>query len=132
MASLFELQLKLDHFHELSPSNAAWKVDNCKVNSIICQTALYMPMDILLRMLDGVGPQMPDVHFANIEKGNTLTVMVQFSAPVVLNEASPPNLGSIAGANVHWTTYSTGSGSSTLSFLYQVVVGDSSAMLEFQ
>ena len=88
-------------------------------------------------IIDGEHPHMLDVQFAESDKGNVfgrgdmLTILIEFSAPVVVNEVSPPILGLLVGANERWATYSSGSGSQTLTFSYEVVVGDSSTPLEF-
>ena len=85
-------------------------------------------------VIDGARPQLLDVSFVEGDQGNTfargdtLAILVQFSAPVVVNESSPPLSGLMVGANERWATYSSGSGTSTLTFSYHVVVGDSSLL----
>jgi len=93
--------------------------------------------DTHIIVIDGERPQMLDVHFSESDeggvfaRGDTLMILVPFSAPVVVDESSPPILGLLLGANERWASYSSGSGSSTLVFSYTIVVGDSSMPLEF-
>ncbi|KAL7554992.1 hypothetical protein ACHAWF_018570 [Thalassiosira exigua] len=88
-------------------------------------------------VVDGERPQLLDVSFdvsnhgSTFERGDVLSILVQFTAPVVVNESSPPTLGLLVGGNERWATYSSGSGSSTLRFVYEVLLGDSSTPLEF-
>lgn len=85
-------------------------------------------------VIDGVRPHLLELSFAESDHGNVfnrgdiITLLVEFSAPVVVNESSPPLLGLFVGINARWATYSSGSGTSTLTFSYQVVVGDSSSL----
>ncbi|KAL9183325.1 hypothetical protein ACHAXT_005112 [Thalassiosira profunda] len=89
-------------------------------------------------VIDGERPTLLDVSFDENDRGNTfargdtLTIEMQFSAPVVVNESSPPLLGLFVGANERWATYTSGSGSSTLRFSYEVLVGDASTDVRYR
>ena len=58
-----------------------------------------------------------------------MPILVHFSAPVVVNESSPPVIGLMVGDNQRWATFTSGSESSILRFEYTVVIGDSSTPL---
>ena len=91
-------------------------------------------------VIDGARPRMLEVSFEEGDRGrtfardDTFAVTVQFSAPVVVDESFPPLLGLLLGADRRegWATYASGSGSSTLRFVYRVVVGDASSPLDLQ
>lgn len=89
--------------------------------------------------IDGERSQLLNVSFDSSDegrefiKGDLLTILMQFSAPVVVNESLPPLLGLKIDRKKRWATYSSGSGSSTLKFGYQVSIGDDlSSPLDFK
>ena len=80
--------------------------------------------------IDTERPRMLNVSFENSDegreliKGDFVTILVKFSAPVVIKEYSPPLLGLLINETKRWATYSSGSGSSILQFCYQISIGD--------
>lgn len=59
-----------------------------------------------------------------LARGDELTIAVEFSVPVEVDTSASPLLGLLVGTNERWATYSSGSGSSILLFVYSVLVGD--------
>lgn len=88
--------------------------------------------------IDGMRPSLIDVSIAESDQGRTLargdefSVLVEFSAPVEVNETEPPVLGLLAGSRERWAMYISGSGTSTLTFDYTVLVGDAATPLELK
>jgi hypothetical protein len=80
--------------------------------------------------IDGSKPIMTGVSIHERDAGrllarkDELTIAVQFNAPVEVDTSAPPLLGLLVGTNKRWAEYSSGSGSSTLLFVYSVLVGD--------
>ncbi len=80
--------------------------------------------------IDGKPPRLVRAYFSESQegksfvKGDFITVFLEFSAPVVVVGISPPILGLLVGVNGRWAVYSSGSGSSVLSFSYRVILGD--------
>ena len=65
-----------------------------------------------------------------------LSIEVQFSAPVEVDVADPPLLGLILqtpmGDTTRWAEYSSGRGTSTITFVYAVLLGDTSTPLDLK
>ena len=61
-----------------------------------------------------------------------MTILVQVTAPIVVNESDSPILGLFLGDNERWATYASGNGSTNLNFDYQIEVGDSSISPELK
>jgi len=80
--------------------------------------------------IDVERPRMLSVSFDNSDEGreliqgDLLTILMQFSAPVVVKESLSPLLGLLIDKKKRWATYLSGSGSSSLKFSYQVSIGD--------
>ena len=80
--------------------------------------------------IDCERPRMLNVAFNTSDEGkemiqgDLLTILMQFSAPIVVNESLPPLLGLLIDGKKRWATYSSGSGSSILKFSYLVSIGD--------
>jgi hypothetical protein len=89
-------------------------------------------------VIDGTRPRLSGVSFTKSQegqifgRGDIVTILVHFSAPVVVKQSDPPIFGLFVGANERWATYSSGSRSANLSFDYQVVVGDASVSPELK
>ena len=63
-------------------------------------------------------------HGEELIQGDLLTILVQFSFPIVVNEHWPPLLGLLIDDKERWASYMSGSESSILTFDYQISIGD--------
>jgi hypothetical protein len=82
--------------------------------------------------IDGDPPRLVRAYFSESQegqsfgRGDSITIFLEFSSPVVVIGAALPMLGLIVGDDERWAKYLSGSGSPILSFSYRVNVGDSS------